>query len=605
MKKIAFLLLAILINIACLAVRPQRGPHTVSQPDGTKLTILSYGDADTHWYTTTDGALLVHQGTSYYVAKVTDDGQLLSTGILAHNPSMRNDEENEQVSKQDKDLFYSRITNDAENRRKVQRREKLSINSSYFPHNGSPKAIVILAEFQDTVFRNDYNSTKVLFDSLLNANGKPANDVDNSISLNYGSVRQYFKDMSFGAFTPQFDVYGPVKLNKNLKYYGKGKDDNMSDFIPEVCSAADDMIDFTQYDANNDGFIDLVYIIYAGFGENYNGVSSDAIWPKSGETSSSQTFDGMKLKRYGVHCELGGFPGAWGWEKEKKRINGIGLFVHEFSHCMGLPDIYPTVDAARINNQAMEDWDVMDGGEYLGYNIGCYPAEYTPWEREIMGWMKVDTLKEAGQVSLQTIQNGGKAYKIFNDNDTKQREYFLVFNVQKQGWNEKARGSGMLVLHIDSKSEYIGLGDSPNNVVGHPRHTIVPADGLLISSYKVLSENEVDPSKYTRQEYLASYAGDPFPGSQNNHFLTDTSAVKPSVYVGEHLAKPIFNIQENQGIVTFDFLEDSSLGVKAVLINPDEEKRRIYSLHGVYLGNDISRLPKGIYIVNKKKIAIP
>ena len=605
MKKIAFLLLAILINIACLAVRPQRGPHTVSQPDGTKLTILSYGDADTHWYTTTDGALLVHQGTSYYVAKVTDDGQLLSTGILAHNPSMRNDEENEQVSKQDKDLFYSRITNDAENRRKVQRREKLSINSSYFPHNGSPKAIVILAEFQDTVFRNDYNSTKVLFDSLLNANGKPANDVDNSISLNYGSVRQYFKDMSFGAFTPQFDVYGPVKLNKNLKYYGKGKDDNMSDFIPEVCSAADDMIDFTQYDANNDGFIDLVYIIYAGFGENYNGVSSDAIWPKSGETSSSQTFDGMKLKRYGVHCELGGFPGAWGWEKEKKRINGIGLFVHEFSHCMGLPDIYPTVDAARINNQAMEDWDVMDGGEYLGYNIGCYPAEYTPWEREIMGWMKVDTLKEAGQVSLQTIQNGGKAYKIFNDNDTKQREYFLVFNVQKQGWNEKARGSGMLVLHIDSKSEYIGLGDSPNNVVGHPRHTIVPADGLLISSYKVLSENEVDPSKYTRQEYLASYAGDPFPGSQNNHFLTDTSAVKPTVYVGEHLAKPIFNIQENQGIVTFDFLEDSSLGVKAVLINPDEEKRSIYSLHGVYLGNDISRLPKGIYIVNKKKIAIP
>ena len=605
MKKIAFLLLAILINIACLAVRPQRGPHTVSQPDGTKLTILSYGDADTHWYTTTDGALLVHQGTSYYVAKVTDDGQLLSTGILAHNPSMRNDEENEQVSKQDKDLFYSRITNDAENRRKVQRREKLSINSSYFPRNGSPKAIVILAEFQDTVFRNDYNSTKVLFDSLLNANGKPANDVDNSISLNYGSVRQYFKDMSFGAFTPQFDVYGPVKLNKNLKYYGKGKDDNMSDFIPEVCSAADDMIDFTQYDANNDGFIDLVYIIYAGFGENYNGVSSDAIWPKSGETSSSQTFDGMKLKRYGVHCELGGFPGAWGWEKEKKRINGIGLFVHEFSHCMGLPDIYPTVDAARINNQAMEDWDVMDGGEYLGYNIGCYPAEYTPWEREIMGWMKVDTLKEAGQVSLQTIQNGGKAYKIFNDNDTKQREYFLVFNVQKQGWNEKARGSGMLVLHIDSKSEYIGLGDSPNNVVGHPRHTIVPADGLLISSYKVLSENEVDPSKYTRQEYLASYAGDPFPGSQNNHFLTDTSAVKPTVYVGEHLAKPIFNIQENQGIVTFDFLEDSSLGVKAVLINPDEEKRRIYSLHGVYLGNDISRLPKGIYIVNKKKIAIP
>ncbi|MBR1463199.1 MAG: M6 family metalloprotease domain-containing protein [Prevotella sp.] len=606
MKKLIYTLVITLIAINCWAVKPQRGPHTVRQSDGTQLTIYSHGDAFSHWYTTADGVLLVHDDLSYYIAEVGDDGSLKATGILAHSPSNRNEQEKAAIKRQDKHLFLSAMQQETASAAKKSgmRKEKLANNSSYFPHEGTPKAIVILAEFSDSLFKNNYETTRKLFDSFLNADGQPTNDVDKTVERNYGSVKQYFKDMSFGKFAPQFDVYGPVKLNNKMSYYGSGSNDRMDLFIPDVCKAADDLIDFSQYDADNDGKVDLVYIIYAGYGESYSGVTSNAIWPKS-STGSYGSYDGKTVSRYGVHCELGGAPihtEAWG----EKRINGIGLFVHEFSHCMGLPDIYPTNDGARINNQAMEDWDVMDGGEYLGGNIGFYPAEYTPWEQEVMGWMTIDTLKEAQQVSLQTIQNGGKAYRIMNDNDSKGREYFLLFNVQKQGWNSYARGHGMLVMHLNYSSENVGVSDHPNNTAGQPRLTIVPADGLLISSYQVLGEDEVDPRKYTAAEYRASYAGDPFPGSLNVRFLTDTSEVKPTVYVGESLNKPIFNINESEdGIITFDFLENISSGLRGVMITGNDEKKRIYSLDGIYVGDDPTKLPKGIYIMNRRKVIVP
>ena len=604
MKRLFNTLIITIIAINCLAVKPLRGPQTVRQSDGTHLTIYSYGDASLHWYTTSDGVLLVHDDLSYFIAEVDESGELHATSILAHSPALRNEQEKDAIARQNKDLFYDCLQNSTSSAKKaLPKKEKLSTNSTYFPHEGSPKAIVILAEFTDSLFKNDYETTYKLFDSFLNADGAPTNDVDKTVERNYGSVKQYFKDISFGQFTPQFDVYGPVKLNHEMKYYGEGESDHMDRFIPDVCKAADDLIDFSQYDANGDGYVDLVYVIYAGYGESYTGVTSNAIWPKS-DTGNYGTYDGKTVSRYGVHCELGGSPehtAHWG----EKRINGIGLFVHEFSHCMGLPDIYPTVTSARINNQAMEDWDVMDGGEYLGGNIGFYPAEYTPWEREVLGWLTIDTLKEAQRVSLETVQNGKKAYRIMNDNDSKGREYFLLFNVQNEGWNTYARGHGMLVMHLNYSSAYVGVHDHPNNTPNSPRLTIVPADGLLISSYQVLGEDEVDPNKYTANEYRVSYAGDPFPGSQEVHFLTDTSAIKPTVYVGDRLNKPIFNIQEDEnGIITFDFLEDISSGIHGIQIVAPDKRKKIYTLDGIYAGDDQNALPKGIYILNRKKVVV-
>ena len=357
-------------------------------------------------------------------------------------------------------------------------------------------------------------------------------------------------------------------MSQKLKYYGDGDKDRMDRLIPEVCQLADADIDFSQYDQNNDGKVDLVYIICAGYSASWTQNSSDCIWPKSGSAANYGkanfgTYDGKGVYRFGVHTELNAYPGAF---TQPYRINGVGLFCHEFSHCIGLPDIYPTDKAAQTAlNPAMENWDLMDGGEYV-YN-GYYPTEYTAWEREAMGWFTIDTLKTThkGSVTVSNINNGGKAYRIVNENSEGGKEYLILQYLENKGWNTRLPGltknsegrnvqlqcNGMLVSHVEYDAAAFSLSsgtpstlpNSVNNVIGHSRFTIIPADGEYISSY----------DKNNKDIYTLSMAGDPFPGTSNT-----TELLSIPWYTGEDVSKPLLNITENTSStnsgVTFDYI---------------------------------------------------
>ena len=364
--------------------------------------------------------------------------------------------------------------------------------------------------------------------------------------------------MSGGSFVPNFDVKCLVHLSGQMKDYGPGKNDDMNKFIPEVCRLAQQQgVDFSQYDANNDGQVDLVYIIYAGYGQNFSGNDANTIWAKSGGNSYG-TFDGKQVYRYGVHCELNFSPAIINSTDYNfagvPQINGIGLFCHEFSHCMGLPDFYPTTAAAQKQFlPAMEYWDLMDNGEYT-YN-GYRPTAYTAWEREYMGWMEIETLTEENKgerISLVNIdRNGGKAYRIYKDGQTSGNEYIIIQNIQSYKWNVNLgnMGHGMLVYHVDFDDSFLLANNSVNNVKGTPRMNVLPADGRLISSYEVDDDKKI----ITTAMYRASHGGDPYPGTENQLNATSFQMNKGT------LTKALLNIQETSGIVTFDFMEESAI----------------------------------------------
>lgn len=218
--------------------------------------------------------------------------------------------------------------------------------------------------------------------------------LDKEETTNYGSVREYFKHCSLGKFVPQFDVVGPVTLSQHFAYYGKNRSEDDIDIhcdqmLGEACSLVDDQVDFSQYDADGDGCVDLVYVIYAGYSESISGNSDDCLWPKSGATlfyrydqngnpAGNLECDGMSFSRYGINNELNGTPKDT--QDGKYLLNGIGLFCHEFSHTMGLPDHYPVSGSSTYaDNQSPEYWDLMDAGEYT--QDGYCPTPYTPWER--------------------------------------------------------------------------------------------------------------------------------------------------------------------------------------------------------------------------------
>lgn len=597
MKKILLSITFALMGIVSgFAAKAYSGIVTVTQSDGTELNVRIYGDEHFNWLTTEDGVLLVKEGNNYYIAETTSYGTLKATNYIAHNANKRLPAEIKAIKKQDLSRFRSYAI------KKASPAKAMGTGNSgvkYFPHSGSPKALVILVEFSDTPFQSG-EKAKNVFEHFLK--GKAEDNLPDGYEAytgsyknknnlrNKGSVSDYFYDMSKGTYTPQFDVVGPYKLNQPSLYYGKGENDNTYALVSDACKAADKDIDFSRYDADGDGMVDLVYIIYAGYPASMSGNPND-IWPKSGPGNGSfGTYDGKKVCRYGVHAELN-----FGRELNQKNgflLSGIGLFCHEFSHTLGLPDLYPTVDASKVDNQNPEMWDLMDGGEYT-YNGGYCPTPYSPWEMDAMGWATPIELSDEKQtVTLKSYGKERVAYKIKGENN----EYLLLQNIQIGGWWTGVAyvyKTGMLVWRIDYNNEDVNLFDNPNNTLGKPKVMIVPADGYVISDY-----NHGDGKQWTDDEYKSSLQGDPFPGKGN---ITQLLSVTLN---NSTLEKPIYNIKEENGVITFDYLDNISAIQLPSVDETDMTTKQIFSLDGRYLGNDASKLTKGIYIIGKKKVVI-
>lgn len=594
MKKILLSITFALMGIVSgFAAKAYSGIVTVTQSDGTELNVRIYGDEHFNWLTTEDGVLLVKEGNNYYIAETTSYGTLKATSYIAHNANKRVPAEIKAIKKQDLSCFRSYAI------QKASPAKAMGTGNSgvkYFPHSGSPKALVILVEFSDTPFQSG-EKAKNVFEHFLK--GKTEDALPDGYEAytgsyakanlrNNGSVSDYFYVMSQGTYTPQFDVVGPYKLNQPSLYYGKGENDNTQALVSDACKAADGDVDFSEYDADGDGMVDLVYIIYAGYPASMSGNPND-IWPKSG-TGGFGTYDGKKVSRFGIHAELN-----FGLELNQKNgflLSGIGLFCHEFSHTLGLPDLYPTVDASKVDNQNPEMWDLMDGGEYT-YNGGYCPTPYSPWEMDAMGWATPIELSDEKQtVTLKSYGKERVAYKIKGENN----EYLLLQNIQIGGWWTGVAlvyKTGMLVWRIDYNNEDVNLFDNPNNTLDKPKVMIVPADGYVISDY-----NHGDGKQWTDDQYKESLQGDPFPGATNKTELLSV------VLNNSTLEKPIYNIKEENEVITFDYLDNISAIQLPSVEETDMTTKQIFSLDGRYLGNDASKLTKGIYIIGKKKVVI-
>lgn len=594
LKQLSLIVSLILCSLTTWAAKAESIPVQVRQADGTVITVILRGDEHINWYTTLDGVLLV-QGAdnNYYIGKVEKSGNLIATKQLAHEAQTRSQAERNLIAKQDKEKFFAYVNKIAEESENTYDNSPLTrspiIDSGYngvpyFPHTGSPKALVILAEFQDTTFT--IQDTKKVFTNYL-MNEDHFTDKRYNQDQNYKGVRGYFKDCSYGKFTPVFDVVGPIKLPKAHAVYGAGND-RMDLLLADACAAVDGMVDFTKYDANNDGIVDLVYVIYAGHSANTSGNKDTNIWPKSGTITISNKFDGKSIRRYGVSNELNGSEKT---SKNNKKINGIGLFCHEFSHTLGLPDIYAyNTDAENQDNQGMEYWDIMDGG--TGIRGGRVPASYLAWEREVMGWMKIDELKNETTINnLKSIDNGGKAYKIVNPKNS--NEYIVLQSIQKgawnQGWGDNTYGKGLFAYRISYKSDKVNIFDYPNNLKGKPRVIPIPADGKILAAANAGGKLNV---------YTAQLNGDPYPYNGINKIDNFT------MYDGTILKWSIYDIVENDAerYVSFKFKNNETTGIQSPsIIERSISDNRIYTLDGRYVSTDSSVLPHGIYIQNNKK----
>lgn len=437
-----------------------------------------------------------------------------------------------------------------------------------FPLYGNQKTLVILAEFDGTPFNVD--------DAYVYFNGMLTQD-DFSDYFCKGSCQQYFRENSNGLFEPQFEIYGPVLLPKKASYYGANLnniyDTYAHEMVIDACAILDDDIDFSLYDTNDDGVIDNVFIVYAGYGESSGG-GADTVWPHAAYISKKITesviLDGVILDRYACVNEM-----------EKDYPTGIGTFCHEFSHVLGLPDIYPT---DQSNNYATGRWDVMDHGSLNGNQRR--PCNLTAYERSVLGWLEPQEITPGQTYTLPPLDEN-KAFILRTDSPT---EFFFIENRQLQGWDKSLPGHGMLVWHIDYQEDK-WADNTVNNDPSHLCVKVLRADGIGTES---------------------SEAGDPFPGSIGKYEISRDVVPEFGTWAGKGLGVVIKDIAENSDkSVTFRVEADNSsvtsTAIDAIII----ENRTISStlpfivtdISGRVVASEVCRvvLPApGVYIVHTK-----
>lgn len=473
----------------------------------------------------------------------------------------------------------------------------ISKQNNYVPHTGTITIPVVLVNFKDVKFK--INEPKKAFEQLFNSDKQE--DLGDRNHLNYGSVAKYFHDMSGGTFTPNFKVYDPVTLDKPETYYGGTHEDDNNDENPwqlvkdalklvEGQVKEDDIKSFCS-DGNT---IDCVYIVYAGLGQN-DGGDGTTVWANC-STTGGATLRGKEVRWYTMSSELSPeIKDKDGTTIIPEGVNGLGVICHEFSHSLGLPDMYPTEISARLDNQEMEYWDLMDGGEYTYY--GFCPTAYTAFEKEQMGWpVDIKTLDSDAKnvIMTKSTEQGGTAYKIVNPQNDK--EYLMLEYIQRKRWNKHLFGNGLLVYHVCLPSETLDSRTYLNNTRGFPGMAVVPADGACLSSY--IKANEDD--------YGNSHYGDLF--GQNVTELSDTNKQPNFCWYNAakteklNTNKAIKNIKYDNGMLTFDYVNDVASGILPVWDNRQNADGKVYSINGTFLGYDLSTLPHGIYIMNGQKI---
>lgn len=512
---------------AALAVPAKPGLKTVRQPDGTELRVRLVGDEHSHYYVSEDGYPLVKRNGAYYYGMADADGNVVGSQFMAQAVASRSDAAQKFLSGIDKETVLKAAGIRAASLRKARlaklsaaktarkaapgapQRTKIGLFDDSFPVTGEQKAIVILVEYQDVKFKLDdpYN----YFSRMINEDG--FSDYGGT-----GCAAEYFRESSNGQFRPEFDVYGPITLANNMRYYGgndySGNDRRPYEMVIEACQQLDPTVDFSQYDRNGDGFIDNVFVFYAGEGEATS-YDEDTVWPHSWNISYGTAipyfFDGVRLDRYACSNE---------WVDN--RPDGVGTFVHEFSHVMGLPDLYDT-DYSTPSPFTPGRWSVLDAGPYN--NDGCTPPLYSIYERYSLGWIEPTVLGEPADISLESI--GSNVGCIIPTDDV--NEFYLLENRQQTGWDAYIPGHGMLVWHVDF-DERTWQQNTVNNNASHQCVDLVEADN-------------------TRSEL--SRAGDAFPGTGRKNSFSSITTPALQTWSGTKIDCPITDITESNGKISF------------------------------------------------------
>ena len=494
-------------------VPPVPDPITLEQPNGQTFQAYLFTIGSVAYLETLDGYTILQDASDKYYRYATrgTKGDLFLSGVPVSAPEERNSTEMTLLQ-----VIRPHLRFEGEKLTKLEDDYQLKNNddgddtvSAVFPPAGVQKALLLLIDYPDQPFTYSNQA----FDNL-------ANQVGYNVNGNSGSFRDYYLDISYGLLTVNTDVEGWYTAANNRATYGieDYSNRNFNNAVPLIREAVDAAeaagVDFSDYDGDGDGRVDVVEVIHSGRGAEESG-NADDIWSHRWVLAAgglSVTYDGKLINDYIIQPEKYGAT----------NITNIGVFVHEFGHALGLPDLYDIDGSSR----GIGRWCCMAGGTWN--NSGRTPAQFSAWCKETLGWTTPTVLSGSGSIS--DMEYSDLSDEVYRINTPDSDEYFLIENRQKTGWDNNISGEGLAIYHIDDSR-------STNADENRPLVDLEQADG------------DRDMNNNTN----SGDNGDLYPGSSNNTVFNCTSTPNSNIYSGGSSNVNIFDISESGNLLSFSY----------------------------------------------------
>lgn len=493
------------------AVEACPDPATVTQPDGSTITLLLHGDEWFSYSTTVDGYTVVKdEADGFFKYAVLNHDELVAGSIVAHDAANRT-----AVEKTALEGTPRYISPDATTVASIRAKRRLHGTTGRYDYKNF-RGLVILVAYNDCPFV--FSDPHTLFNDMINQHdykGFMSKAQFPELIPYTGSVRDYFYSSSAGLFDPVFDVVGPVTID--YSQYSALKSNNAQALVSAALTAADSLVNYKDYDRNGDGVVDMVFFLFAGGGSNFSGNDSRLLWPHA-STVMGKSLDGVSFGRYACSTELYGRP-------QSEIIDGIGTICHEFSHVLGLPDLYDT-DGTGSGGASVTPgrWSLMAQGSYL--NQSRTPCAYSTYERYAAGFITPESLTKKGDYALPAITTCNKGYRLESNTPN---EYFLLETRKKEGWDAYLPGEGMLVWRVDSTNANVWENNKVNCDPSHSYYQLLRATSGTTDS-----------------------GADPFPGTGGVTSIDGTTTPSLSSWSGLNSDFSISNIvRSTDGTVRF------------------------------------------------------
>ncbi|MEO5803380.1 MAG: M6 family metalloprotease domain-containing protein [Verrucomicrobiota bacterium] len=453
---VSLVIALVLLMLATRAHAINASPHPVelTQPDGAKITLHIRGDEHFNWHEDTNGFTVVRSSGRYVYAKRGINGALAPTDL--------------EVGKDDPK--FSGLAKGVLPAREIIEQQQAApaeetVSAAVNPTTGTLKNLVILCKFSDHT-TGVQTRAPADYDVLFNRVG------GDSILASSGSIRDYYQEISYGKITIDSTVVAWVTLPNSEAYYANGQTgrgsypQNAQRMVEDALNLIDPLVNFAQFDANNDGYIDSVTIIHSGYGAEWGGGGGNWIWSHKWGVptpwiSTDRNAIGVNVKVSGYHTE----PALWG--TSGTTITRIGVICHEIGHAFGLPDLYDTdKSSSGIGSYCLmaNSWG-FDGSQ-------LHPPHMSAWCKMLLGWV-APTAIGPGVYVAPRVETSPNVFRV--ESGYPSGEYLLIENRQPAGFESDMPQGGLAIWHIDESKP-------DNKTEGYPGQIGWPANG---NHYKI------------------------------------------------------------------------------------------------------------------------